>query len=637
MTGTLVYFISVLCYPFGQVGTSGHGDRFFEAFQKAQVGRIELENSIWKMYIPVPEAEVNRWRKQLAVVLGIPENLPKTPLLVERTGSVETANFRIEKIVFQSRPGLYVTGNLYLPKNLIKPAPAVLYVCGHGNAYEEVLEDGKKIKRSLGSKVFYRHHGTRLAQMGYVCLVIDTLQLGEIEGTHHGTYNKGMFWWQSMGYTPAGVECYNGMRAIDFLQSIKEVDPNRIGVTGRSGGGASTWWIAAMDTRVKCAIGVAGMADLRAHLLSGDQERFNQGVITGHCDCMFMVNSERMDFCRLGQLCAPRPAMLINTDQDPIFPVGGFRRPSNEIKAFYKATGNPECFSVYQGRGGHEDTEDLQQAAFDWLETWLNPGQPPRKLAPGVLLGEWSLRVLQTKPKDEKNTRAHDWFWKEAHAQKSNGGQTPNHFLEVLNKAVPTRLFWNPKEQITKRKSLVAPMEGIWAWEIVENEVVIAHLWTKAIPTSQPRNLLLAEDFEGAYLALRSQAKESAIDEVLFLPGKGPMAFSDKRSMDQGDYQIRRRAALLGTTIAGVQSRVLLNYLNHLWDNGKGVSSLQIQAKGDLALVAACAKALSKGIKPRLTLNEYPKSWKEAPPLLRVGLVAEPEDLLHIGDSVIIK
>ena len=627
----------LLLIPVGQVVTSSLGDRFFEAYQKAQVDRIEQENRVWKMSVPVPEAEINRWRKQLGLVLGIPENLTKTPLQVERTGSIDTASFRVEKIVFQSRPGLYVTGNLYLPKNLAKPAPAVLYVCGHGNAFEEVVDNEKKIKQSLGSKVYYRNHGARLALMGYVCLVIDTLQLGEIEGTHHGTYNKGMFWWQSMGYTPAGVECLNGMRAIDFLQSLKEVDPNRIGVTGRSGGGASTWWITAMDTRVKCAIGVAGMADLRAHLIAGEQARFNQGVITGHCDCMFMVNSERLDFSRVGQLCAPRPALLINTDQDPIFPLGGFRRPTKEIAEFYKAMGHPERFSVFQGKGGHEDTEELQQAAFDWLETWLNPTHPPRKLAPRFLLEEWTLKVLQTKPKDEKNTTAHDWFWNESQSRKSSDGQNPSHLLEVLNKAVPTRLFGDPKSQITRRKSPVTPKEGILAWDILENEVVVAQLWTKTQPAKSARILLLGEDQESAQLVLLSPSKAAPIDEVLFLPGKGPMLFSDKRLIDQGDYQIRRRVALLGTTVAGVQTRVLLNYLGLLGDNNQVETKLLIKAEKDLALVAACTKALSKGIKPQLQLTDYPKSWKEAPPLLRVGLVAEPEDILLLSESPAIK
>ena len=67
---------------------------------------------------------------------------------------------------------------------------------------------------------------------------------------HHGTYNLGRWWWHAAGYTPAGVECWNGIRGIDYLVSRPDVDPARIGVTGISGGGAATFWIAAADERV---------------------------------------------------------------------------------------------------------------------------------------------------------------------------------------------------------------------------------------------------------------------------------------------------------------------------------------------------------------------------------------------------
>ncbi len=105
-------------------------------------------------------------------------------------------------------------------------------------------------KISYGSKVSYQHHPAWFAEHGYVCLILDTLQLAEIQGVHHGTSRRGMWWWQTLGYTPAGIECWNAMRALDYLQSRKEVDPKRLGVTGRSGGGATSWWIAAADDRV---------------------------------------------------------------------------------------------------------------------------------------------------------------------------------------------------------------------------------------------------------------------------------------------------------------------------------------------------------------------------------------------------
>src|SRR5205823_1298822 len=86
-----------------------------------------------------------------------------------------------------------------------------------------------------------------------------TPQLGELPGLHHGTYREGMWWWQSRGYTPAGVEAWNGIRGIDYLVSRPEVDKTKIAVTGRSGGGATSWWLGAIDDRIAAVVPVAGI------------------------------------------------------------------------------------------------------------------------------------------------------------------------------------------------------------------------------------------------------------------------------------------------------------------------------------------------------------------------------------------
>ena len=146
----------------------------------------------------------------------LPERTPLQPVI---TGIIEREEgFRVEKLHFQSRPHLYVTGNLYLPKNGQAGAklPAVLYVCGHSGRGRD------------GNKTAFQQHGMWFATHGYACLLIDTLQLGEIAAIHHGTYRENRWWWQARGYTPAAVECWNGIRAIDYLQARPEVDPDQI-------------------------------------------------------------------------------------------------------------------------------------------------------------------------------------------------------------------------------------------------------------------------------------------------------------------------------------------------------------------------------------------------------------------------
>ncbi|MDA1232493.1 MAG: acetylxylan esterase, partial [Planctomycetota bacterium] len=246
-------------------------------------------------------------REELFDMLGLSPRPEKSPLQSETTATTEETEFIVERVHFQSLPGLYVTGNLYLPRNIDGPLPTILYVCGHGKV--------KKDDVSFGNKTHYQHHGAWFARNGYACLTIDTLQLGEIEGIHHGTYNLDRWWWNSRGYTPAGVEAWNCIRALDYLESRPEVDASRLGVTGRSGGGAYSWWIAALDERIQCAVPVAGITSLRDHVVNG--------CVEGHCDCMYMVNTFRWDFAKVAALVAPRPLLISNTDKDTIFPLEG--------------------------------------------------------------------------------------------------------------------------------------------------------------------------------------------------------------------------------------------------------------------------------------------------------------------------
>ncbi len=232
-------------------------------------------------------------RRQLFDMLGLwplPERTELKPVI---TGRVDGDDFTVEKLHFQSLPGLYVTANLYLPRHLATPAPAILYACGHA----EVKTNGV----SYGNKTYYQHHGVWLARHGYVCLTIDTLQLGEIQGDHHGTYRLGQWWWNSRGYTPAGVEAWNSIRALDYLETRPEVDHTRIGMTGRSGGGSYTWTTAALDDRVKVAAPVAGITDLRNQVCDG--------AVEGHCDCMFFVNTYHWNFPLVAALIARRPTL----------------------------------------------------------------------------------------------------------------------------------------------------------------------------------------------------------------------------------------------------------------------------------------------------------------------------------------
>ncbi|MHB1426031.1 MAG: alpha/beta hydrolase family protein [Gemmataceae bacterium] len=351
-----------------------------------------------------------RLRREYFDMLGLWPLPEKTPLHPTVTGTVERGDILIEKLHFQSRPGLYVTGNLYRPKKIIGKLPAILYACGHS------------FRGRDGNKSAHQDHGMWFATNGYVCLLVDTLQLGEIPGIHHGTYGtpyrhfgsyglpgqnvvENRWWWQARGYTPAGVECWNGIRALDYLVSRPEVDADRLGVTGISGGGAATFWIAAADERVKVAVPVSGMSDLESYI--------SHKVINGHCDCMFLINTYQWQWTTIAALIAPRPLLFANSDNDSIFPMDGNRRIIARLRQLYKMYDKPELVADYVSKGGHAYRPDLRIAVFKWINKHLKHDTGEVKDADfKALLGK-ELRVFPEEkdiPKDVINGKIDETF-----------------------------------------------------------------------------------------------------------------------------------------------------------------------------------------------------------------------------------
>ncbi len=392
----------------GQTVTSEANQRLNQYFAQqverlAASNRTELEQANAANW---PEVQA-RWRQELREMLGLdplPEKTDLNAVVVER---ITHGDVIIEKLHYQSRPGLYVTANLYLPTSA-KPEggwPAVLYVCGHSR----VEVNG----RLAGNKTGYQHHGLWFARHGVVCLTIDTVQLGEMMGEHHGTYRLGRWDWISRGYTPAGVEAWNSIRGLDYLESRPEVDAKRMGITGRSGGGAYSWFTAALDDRIKVAVPVAGITDLEDHVVGG--------CVSGHCDCMYFVNYYGWDYGRLAALIAPRPLLLANSDHDTIFPLGGVMRIHGQLVDLYERLQAPDAFRVLITPGPHQDTQELQVGAFRWLLKHLQ-GQD-------VIVDQPAVKELEPKelmvfpgdrPGDEHVTDVSDWFCRVAEGKVSD-------------------------------------------------------------------------------------------------------------------------------------------------------------------------------------------------------------------------
>jgi cephalosporin-C deacetylase-like acetyl esterase len=291
-------------------------------------------------------------RGQLRDMLGLNPLPERTPLKVEITGRLDRTGYVIEKVVFQSLPGLYVTGNFYVPEGIKEGVATVLYVCGHS-------------PHPLGAKFHYQDRAAWFAANGFACLILDTLEFGEVAGIHHGTHNLNMWHWLSLGYTPAGLEVWNAMRALDYLETRPEVDMKRVGMTGISGGGAITWYTAAVDERVAVAAPVCStytFGSQAAHWLA-----------SGQCDCIYYYNTYAWDFPVVAALIAPRPLIILSGEKDSIFPPDGYHEVFRRAKRVYDlyAGGDSDRIREVDADVGHSDPPLFLREARQWMRRWL--------------------------------------------------------------------------------------------------------------------------------------------------------------------------------------------------------------------------------------------------------------------------
>lgn len=575
------------------------------------------------------------FKQELLDMLGLdplPERTDLKPLI---TGRLEQPDCVVEKLQFQSLPGLYVTANLFLPKAITKPVPGILYVCGHALVKTNGL--------SCGNKAGYQHHGFWFARHGYAALLIDTVQLGEIEGVHHGTYREGMWWWNARGYTPAGVEAWNSMRALDYLQTRPEVDASRLGITGRSGGGSYSWTTAAIDDRIKVAAPVAGITDLHNHVVDG--------CVEGHCDCMFFVNTHRWDFPLNAALIAPRPLLIVNTDADTIFPLDGVVRTHAKVRRIYELYGKPDQLGLVIGPGPHKDTQDLQVPVLRWFNQHLKGEDPPIEDAAVQRVDPLTLRALTVPPPDAINPRIHENFVGAA------AGPVPSNVLSQLRErcfggwpvsepALGLRMFdsrvlrglrlsvheFDSQPGMRLRLWIAEPSRGSRAvattiHALGTNEWVS---WTDTVGRMFDRaNGSMDPGIAARMDRLATELRENGQRRIwLAARGVGPEPWPVG---GPAGTHLRRRFMLLGQTLEGMR----------VWDIRRGVRVAQslfgrrsgpitITATGPMAVNALYASLFEPDVR-ELGLGGLPASHREGPDYLNVLRILDIPDTLDLA------
>jgi hypothetical protein len=465
----------------------------------------------------------------------------------------------------------------------------------------------------------------------------------------------------SRGYTPAGLEAWSGIRALDYLETRPEVDMARVGVNGRSGGGAYSWYTAALDDRIKVVVPTAGITTLRNHVVDG--------CVEGHCDCMYMVNAQRWDYDKVAALIAPRPLLIANTDKDTIFPLDGVMSVYNSARRIYKALGAEGKIGLQIAEGPHKDTQALNTGEFAWMERQLK-GLDAGALFDGAAkktISPEKLRVFSGLPGDERNTRIDEDFVPAAKAPEipKDAAAMEKLRASLLGQLKAKSFAGWPKvaPDLALREAGMAEHEGVVmrAWDFSPQEpwdlrLYVAH--SADLPPATLESIVLnvldqkgwvdfrnatgkgfATLFEDAdrnaatgdgFNALRERMQKQRWATAWVAPrGVGPTAWTGS---EKQQTQRLRRFYLLGQTLDGMQVWDIRRAIAALREAGFARQELWLEGSGTMAANALYAALFEERV-AGLELREPPSTHAKGPTYLNVLRVLDMPQAVAIAGT----
>ena len=311
------------------------------------------------------------WMKRQAKVRDILMNKiagpfpAKTPLNAKVTGVVKKDDYRVEKIVFESQPSFYVTGDLFIPEGRGRK-PAILFTSGH---YQEAFRNPN-----------YQTVILNLVKKGFIVFAIDPLSQGERVQLYDDvkkassigptTREHGYLGAQTLisGVSIARYFIWDGIRSIDYLLTRKDVDPTRLGVTGHSGGGTQSAYIFACDERIKAGAPINYITGFRRLLESIGPQDAEQNL--------YHNVSNGITHADLLEVRAPNPALILAGTRD-FFSIQGARETYEEVKKVHQAYGSEENISFVEDDFEHGYTKKLREGTYAFFQKQLaNPGNP---------------------------------------------------------------------------------------------------------------------------------------------------------------------------------------------------------------------------------------------------------------------
>jgi dienelactone hydrolase len=567
-------------------------------------------------------------RKRHASALGVELEHRPRPVSWRAVGSVEREGYLLRRIVFESRPGLPVPALLYLPRGQgggpagTGRAPAVLAVHGH-------WQDAKAAQQVQLRNIF-------LARLGYVVLALDAIGAGEraYRDPEKGpiTYHGRQLGYAVLpsGLTLAGLQVEDNRRALDLLASLPEVDPERIGVTGASGGGNQTFHLAILDERVRAAAAVCFFGAYRGYL---------EGA---HCACELVPGV--LGYAEEGDLAgcvAPRPLLVIAAVRDggAAFRIEDARRSAEVARKWYQARGAPEAFRLREFDCDHDYNRDMREVMAAFFERHLRGRDRGERVEQPSIEAE-AKESLAVFGRDGPGGEPGGALTVPQLAARRGGelateaSTTPDDLRRNLREVLRLRLSQSPPP-VEPRGEGLGPAGLHLKSEVIfpEPEAAVGLVSLTRSPATRPARavLLIAGGGERYRAVNRLDLPPDVLLAEVFPRGTGPTAWPQAAAVNCADYLLAQGSGALGRPILGMWVSDVLAAAERLRSRHPGIP-IGVYGEGVMGTAAILAAAFDEGLQGAAAVDIlsswlWPARFDDRWPL---GLF--PPGILRAGD-----
>jgi hypothetical protein len=424
------------------------------------------------------ESKADTFRRRILLSSGLWPLPEKTPLYTKIFDRIQHSDYSIEKVHFQAWPGYFVTGSLYRPVG-DGPFPAVY--CPHGH-----WEEGRLVNTDKNS---VPGRAITLARMGAVVFTVDMVGYNDsTQFEHRWSKDEYKLW----GIHPFALQLWGGIRALDFLEGLPDVDPEKLGVTGASGGGTQTFALMAVDPRVK----VAAPVNMISSTMQG-------GCV---CENAPLIRYENSNM-EIGALMAPRPLLMVSATGDWTRETPHVEFPAlRSIYDLYGATDNIENVHIDSGHNYNQQSREAMYRFFgkhliDPSKDWSEYTEPPFQVGPedemrfftkGSNDHDSSDQVVAT-IQEQLQSRADDHLKKISNGNQKLASQYRQALQDTLGVSIP-----QSNDLTSTRTSLeefdTYVLERRIIGRKIEGDAIPALLYRAKIPTPQDTVILVGEN-----------------------------------------------------------------------------------------------------------------------------------------------